>query len=239
MGRKRRHSSVPPVFFVAMFLSLLVGGSVLLAVYFAFNRTSGAGNGSVASGQPTQVLGANPASPPPPRETAPVVQAPHQVAAPFQPAVAQPVAAPAPVRSELIGGTGGGPFESARSGEAVLGFNYRFGEWANQPSISAIAAVYGAEPIPPGHQQVLAKDDYAVGGLQIELKQYVTGFRVVFMKRGVNGRLDPNDQYLSDWIRAGRIPGKPQAPLVSDGRLVIGIHGRAAAVVDALGLVFE
>ena len=51
----------------------------------------------------------------------------------------------------------------------------------------------------------------------------------------LDGRLDPADSSTSDWIGEAGL-GAPRA-LSGNGAPIIGIHGRRAAVFDALGIV--
>jgi hypothetical protein len=168
---------------------------------------------------------------PTPGEKAPVITQPNSA----------PGTGPVPnsTKSKLVGGTGGSAFESAKAGTAVVGFNYRFGSWDNNPAIAGITPLYGPAATPPNEQQIVAKDGYAVGGLRIELQKYVSGMQVVFMRLKPDGQLDPNDQYESNWIRATPAAAAAPTSLLSEGKKVIGIYGRAAAVVDAMGLVLE
>jgi hypothetical protein len=57
------------------------------------------------------------------------------------------------------------------------------------------------------------------------------------MRLGADGRLDPNDSYKSDWI--GTPSATPTRTVGGDGKKVIGVQARRAAVLDALGLVVE
>ena len=57
------------------------------------------------------------------------------------------------------------------------------------------------------------------------------------MRIDAQGRLDPKDSYQSEWL--GTPSGKPTQTLSGNGSKVIGIHGRKAAVLDAVGLILE
>ena len=67
--------------------------------------------------------------------------------------------------------------------------------------------------------------------------RYVNDVRPVFMRVTSDGQLDPTDSYSDEWI--GTPIGKPIETLGGDGTRVIGIFGRRAAILDAVGLVLE
>jgi len=81
--------------------------------------------------------------------------------APFGAPTARPGGLTAPsVRSgratKVLGGSGGMPFEAARAGSNVLGFEFRMGSWAGQPALAQFQPVYDRRA--RGPQQVVAKD---------------------------------------------------------------------------------
>lgn len=141
-------------------------------------------------------------------------------------------------KSASYGAAGGRPFEFAKDAKPVLGFAYRMGQWDRHPSIAMIRPFFETGEPAGFPLSVRAKDGYAVGGIHLETSPYVSGIRVVFMKLDGN-RLNPGDQYLSEWIRAENVQGEAQGPILSDGKLVIGIHGNAGAVTNTLGLIFQ
>lgn len=82
---------------------------------------------------------------------------------------------------------------------------------------------------------VLARPGYAVGAINTRAGLLLDGFQLVFMKVK-DGRLDPNDAYQSDWL--GDSKGGGEETVSGDGRLVVGLHGRAGkGEVNALGIV--
>jgi hypothetical protein len=52
-----------------------------------------------------------------------------------------------------------------------------------------------------------------------------------------DGSLDPADSYRGEWI--GNPTGRPIQTVNRSGKRIIGICGRRAAVLDAVGLVVE
>jgi hypothetical protein len=139
---------------------------------------------------------------------------------------------------DLAGGPGGGPFRTASpDGQPVIGFRYSLGSWADQKAIRRLEPLF--RPESPGEREevLLARDGYAVGALHVDAGQFVRAIRVVFMRITPNGRLDPDDAYTSDWL--GSPSGDDPKALGDTGEKVIGIRGRQAAILDAVGLVLE
>jgi hypothetical protein len=90
--------------------------------------------------------------------------------------------------------------------------------------------------VPGGFQaSVVAREGYAVGGISVEGDDFVRAIQVVFVRTAADGKLDPADSYASEWI--GHPAGKSITAIDSRGAKVIGIQGRKAAILDAVGLV--
>jgi hypothetical protein len=80
----------------------------------------------------------------------------------------------------------------------------------------------------------VAKDGYAVGAVRTHTGLSVDGFDMVFMR--IQGdRLDSSDQYVSPWL--GDENGGSPRNASTNGKLVVGVQGRAAKKLDALGLI--
>ena len=138
----------------------------------------------------------------------------------------------------LAGGTGGQPFRAASpDGQPVIGFRHTLGSWAGQQAIGKLEPLFTRQSSPGTGEALLARDGYAVGAIEVDAGQFVHAVRVVFMRITPEGRLDPDDTYTSDWL--GHPAGNTPKTLGGTGEKVIGVRGRGAAVLDAVGLVFE
>ena len=155
---------------------------------------------------------------------------------------ASPRGGPAP--DGLVGGAGGAPFQTlGPRGAPVVGVRYSQGSWAGQPALRSLEPVFirevdpaaGAQEAAQGEQVLVARDGYAVGGLHVDAGPYVHAVQVIYMRLAADGRLDATDSYTSSWL--GSRTGGPVQTLGGTGALVIGIKGRRAAVLDAVGLV--
>jgi hypothetical protein len=149
---------------------------------------------------------------------------------------------PPSVKSAVLGGPGGGPFEDCPTDlSVVVGLRVTL---VGSPIIKSIQALYltgnartegrliGVPEGPP--KEVVAKPGYAVAGLVAKGANRVDGFKVIFMKIA-GPTLDTKDTYESEWI--GGRGGGPETKLGGDGAYVIGIHGRSATDLDGLGLI--
>lgn len=149
-------------------------------------------------------------------------------------------------KTELVGGTGGGPTDEVAPGPGpVIGFRTTFlGAPSILKSVQAIYLVNGArvegktygDPLPP-IKEVVAKPGYAVGGIVsggAEGAARGKAFKVVFMRIAGTG-LDPADRYESPW--QGEKGAGGEIRLGGDGAYVVGIQVRSASDVDAFGLI--
>lgn len=148
---------------------------------------------------------------------------------------------PAGIKGEqtfLAGGSGGTPFTRiSPSGEPVIGLRYRLAEWEDRERVGEIEPLFNREPDPGSGEVLVARDGYAVGLIHVDAEEFVDALAIVFMRLTPEGRLDPSDSYKSDWI--GTPTGKPVQTLGSTGAKVVGICGRGAAILDAVGLVLD
>jgi len=124
----------------------------------------------------------------------------------------------------------------------MVGLRYSMGSWSG-PVIGHVQPLYdraGNEPLSSGMngktaKDILAKDGYVVGGLIVDFdKVNVLAFRVIFILRK-DGRLDPKEQYTTEWI--GMPANKRQQQLAGKGEDIVGIFGRQGLNCDAIGLI--
>jgi hypothetical protein len=139
-----------------------------------------------------------------------------------------------PTDTELVGGDGGSKFSSDGTGP-LLGIHWTTGEWDNEQCLRQVEGLYDRQS---GENNVVAKDGYAVGAVKVEAGHFVDAVQLVFMRIGDDGRLDPSDSYTSEWL-GFHSGGKPSVTLGGTGAIVLGVCGRGAAVVDALGLTIR
>jgi WD40 repeat protein len=141
--------------------------------------------------------------------------------------------------SERVGGEGGGPFyRFQRDGKPLLGFLGAVGNWNNRPMIRLLHPLYGRDhPAPQaGETLLLAKEGYAVGGLNAVGTDYCWAVQVIFCRLD-DGKLDLNDSYTSAWLSEPR--NDPVRRLGMNGQPALGIFGRQGLNNDALGLILS
>ncbi len=125
---------------------------------------------------------------------------------------------------------------------AKVSYIMRFGG----PKISSIQPIYRVgQKLVTGQRRggllgkettAVAKAGYAVGAINTHTGLTVDGFEFVFMK--IDGdQLDTNDSYKSPWL--GDEKGGSPNDVSSDGKIPVGLQGRAGKEVYALGLIVE
>lgn len=156
---------------------------------------------------------------------------------PSQVSQPSPRATRATVDTEIVGGSGGFEFRSVGRGqEPLLGIHYHTIPWRGERAVGLHRALFDRSmPSIPG--VVLAKPGYAVGGMNVDAQDLVNAMEIIFMRLKPDGSLDAADSYKSPWI--GTPTGRPTKTLGGTGATVIGIRGRRAAALDAIGLVMQ
>jgi hypothetical protein len=137
--------------------------------------------------------------------------------------------------------------DQAPKGGILVGFNVTFSKFIDKPTIGSLQPVYkvGGRTVTGkrygrtnvlGSESVTAKPGYAVGELHVRTGLSVDGFEVVFMR--IKGdRLDPDDNYVSKWL--GNQTGGSPATVSTDGKVPVGINGRADKVLKRLSLAVD
>lgn len=141
------------------------------------------------------------------------------------------------IKTVLLGGPGGNPMQLVSpQGADVVGFTCQTSVWANRPIIQSITPLYDRSDA-QRPSTVLARDGYVVGGILVDSDLYVHAVKVIFMRLD-DGRIDPKDNYVSDWLgtpSSGTLPKQ----LGGHGEHVIGICGRKGLNMDAIGLILR
>jgi hypothetical protein len=138
--------------------------------------------------------------------------------------------------TERLGGPGGGerPIVDPEL-RPVIGFRLSPGQWDGEDVIKELYPLYDANEVAPADESMeLARDGYVVGGLVVIADKYVNAVQVVFMRYD-GERIDPNDNYRSEWI--GARTNQPPRILGGDGRKVLGTFGGKGLILNSLGLL--
>ena len=141
--------------------------------------------------------------------------------------------------TEFVGDTKSGVgMRYVEPGGNLLGLEYRLLEWEKEQRVAGLTAVFKRDQeATPGLTRVMAKDGYAVGGIEVHAQKFVDAVRLRFMKVRPDGGLDRTDSYTSEWFGHPG-DGAPKA-LAGDGGKVLGIHLRQGVVIDGLALVTD
>jgi hypothetical protein len=121
---------------------------------------------------------------------------------------------------------------------ALLGLEYRLGEWAGEKCIGGLVPIFepNQESLIPGGKREVAKKGYAVAGAEVHSTKNVDGIKLIYAKVQADGSLDLKDSYTGALLG---YKGATSQVLAKDGRKVLGINLRQGAVVDGLALVAE
>ncbi len=134
--------------------------------------------------------------------------------------------------------TGGAEFRYVEPGGALLGVEYWTGEWDGEPCLARLIPVFSRDQPASGPKRVLAREGYAIGGLNVQTDRFVDAVQPVFFKLQADGRLDPSDSYTGDWL-GHPAPDAQPVKLGQDGRKVLGLNCRQGAILNALALILE
>ncbi len=115
----------------------------------------------------------------------------------------------------------------------VVGIRYEVREFAGTTRISALVPVFDRKN---QDADSLAKDGYALAGLNVIADKYVNRVQVIYMR--IDGdQFDSSDQYESDWY--GVRSGGDEHQLAGDGRAVFGFNVNQGIVVDGIQLFHD
>jgi hypothetical protein len=137
--------------------------------------------------------------------------------------------------TETVGGKGGIAFRTVDSqGRPVIGVQFILRSWAGNKHVGQLTPLYerSRETQP---NTIFAKEGYALGAIHVWAGEFVDGIKLEFMKLNDDTRLQLSDAYEADTI--GSATTSTAKVIRSDGRLIVGFHGRRGAVMDAIGLV--
>lgn len=140
------------------------------------------------------------------------------------------------IKTQMLGSTtDGGPFEIMGQGhEPIIGFRVTTAPWDGKSIVRTLQPIYPSDNCVPTRSMVVARQGYAVGGVDIDGDNDITAMRIVFMRIEPHG-LSVKDAYESDWI--GEPTGSTTYLLGGHGQPVIGIYGRRGMNYAALGLI--
>ena len=121
----------------------------------------------------------------------------------------------------------------------VIGFEAQPGSWAGEPALGSLRPIYTRDANgTPNHQRIVAREGFAVSGIEVLRHNYVNAVKPHFRKLRPDGSLDPGDAYQGDWLGFPNQPGDRRT-LGDTGARVIGLFTRCGAVVDGVVLVLD
>jgi hypothetical protein len=140
--------------------------------------------------------------------------------------------------TRFAGSDQGGSFRFVDPEGALIGVEYWNGSWDGEDCLARLNPVFTRDQPANGvAKRVVAREGYAVGGLNVKGGKFVYAVQVIFNKLNPDGTLDTADSYTSDWL--GPDSSAPETTLGADGRKVIGLHQKAGGVLDGIALVMK
>jgi len=120
----------------------------------------------------------------------------------------------------------------------LIGFAYSNREWQWDVRISKdLRGVFDRDAPRDGDHTILARPDYAVAGIQVQVDKHAHTFRVRFARID-DGDVDMRDAYWSEWTSDFQ-PGLTVRELGGTGDPVVGLTGSVGLVVNSLGLLLD
>ena len=136
--------------------------------------------------------------------------------------------------TETVGGTGGFAFRRADyQGRPVIGVQFILRSWAGGKYVGRLTPLFDRTRATRPNT-IFAKEGYALGAIHVWASEFVDGIKLVFMKLNDDTSLQLSDSYEADTI--GSATTGTAKIITSDGKLIVGFHGRRSAVMDAIGL---
>jgi hypothetical protein len=145
-----------------------------------------------------------------------------------------------------LAGKGGRPWQDVvKEGGYIVGFEAGKGGWFQFSVLGSLRPIFatargtrdGERRGKTNGNRVVAKEGYAVGGLQVRAGEVVNCVQIIFMRINPDGiSLNPQDFYVTDWL-GGEGGGKPRE-ISARGRMVVGVTGSTGDVVDSIGLIY-
>lgn len=138
------------------------------------------------------------------------------------------------VLTETVGGTGGVAFRRVDyQGRPVIGVQCILRSWAGGKYVGRLTPLFDRTRATRPNT-IFAKEGYALGAIHVWASEFVDGIKLVFMKLNDDTSLQLSDSYEADTI--GSATTGTAKIITSDGRLIVGFHGRRGAIMDAIGL---
>jgi S1-C subfamily serine protease len=152
--------------------------------------------------------------------------------------------------TQIVGGGEQVFRDYAPEGGMLIGFEFAVGKPTSFETVTGVKPIYRtkdgekegkAQGIMAGAVTVKAKEGYAVGAVIVQRNPFANGLAVVFMKVIEGGKLDPKDNYESEWI-GSNVTKRRDVQIGGSGESFIGVVGKANAqqnFVTGLGLIFD
>ncbi|MHC4111922.1 MAG: hypothetical protein ACYSUY_12675 [Planctomycetota bacterium] len=139
--------------------------------------------------------------------------------------------------TETVGTTEGFEFKDVdyRS-RPVIGVRFAMISRAGKQYIRRLTPIFYRSSL-TSPNKILAKEGYALGAIHVWANEFVTGVKLEFMKLKDDTSLQLSDSYQADTI--GTATTGTAKIITTDGRIVVGLHGRRTSLMNAIGLALR
>jgi hypothetical protein len=141
------------------------------------------------------------------------------------------------VLTETVGSTKGFDFRKVDyRGRPVIGVQFALMPQAGTEYVRRLTPIFDRSRATRPNT-ILAKEGYALGAIHVWTSEFVAGVKLEFMKLNDDTSLQLSDSYEADTI--GTATTETAKIITTDGRLIIGLHGRRTSLMNAIGLVLR
>lgn len=138
------------------------------------------------------------------------------------------------VLTETVGSTEGFDFRKVDyRGRPVIGVQFALMSQAGTEYVRRLTPIFDRTRATRPNT-ILAKEGYALGAIHVWTSEFVDGIKLVFMKLNDDKSLQLSDSYEADTI--GTATTETAKIITTDGRIIVGLHGRRTSLMNAIGL---
>jgi hypothetical protein len=139
--------------------------------------------------------------------------------------------------TETVGSTEGFDFRKVDyRGRPVIGVQFALMPQAGTEYVRRLTPIFDRSRA-TRRNTIYAKEGYALGAIHVWTSEFVVGVKLEFMKLNDDTSLQLSDSYQADTI--GTATTETAKIITTDGRIVVGLHGRRTSLMNAIGLALR
>ena len=138
------------------------------------------------------------------------------------------------ILTETVGGTDGFAFRRVDfRNRPIIGVRFTLRSRAGREYVDRLTPLFYRSRTTRTNT-IFAKEGYALGAIHVWASEFVDGIKLEFMKLNDDTSLQLSDSYQADTI--GTATTETAKTITTDGRIVVGLHGRRTSLMNAIGL---